>query len=318
MSVLEHQWIKTQSGHTLLSLRINAERSLNALNLEMIQIMRPLLQDAATKDECVAVIIDSAGEKAFCAGGDVVSLQKAIKANDIDFCETYFEQEYRLDYELHTFPKPVITWGSGIVMGGGMGLLTSSSFPIVTETSLMAMPEITIALYPDVGASWFLNRLQGDMGLFLGLTGARMNAKDAQFLGLSPYLLNSSQHTSLMSELSSAPWGQEGSDTVVRKVLMQLAQQADDALFKPGQLEANWHEIQALMHQPDRLSLFNALSTYDGESEFIKRCSSTFNAGSPLTAHVIVEQLNRTRYLSLKEIFELELALSVQCSAASS
>jgi enoyl-CoA hydratase/carnithine racemase len=315
MSVLAHEWIKTQSGNTILSLKINAERSLNALNLEMINLMRPLLKEAAQSERCKAVIIDSEGNKAFCAGGDVVSLHNAIKHGDIEFCETYFEQEYRLDYELHTFPKPVITWGGGIVMGGGMGLLTSSSHSIVTETSLLAMPEITIALYPDVGASWFLNRLHGRLGLFLALTGARLNAMDAQFLGLSSFVLNESQKSLMTDHLLAADWGSAHEHAVVNRVLNGLAKGIDKTLFKPEQVQTHLQEINQIMQQNTRLEMFRALSEYSGESAFMRQASKTFKAGSPLSAHVIVSQLERTKYLSLKEVFELELALSVQCCA---
>jgi enoyl-CoA hydratase/carnithine racemase len=315
MSVLHHEWIKTQSGHTILSLTLNAERSLNALNLAMIEQIRPLLKQAEATPECVAVFIDSAGEKAFCAGGDVVSLHDAIQKGDIAFCETYFEQEYRLDYELHTFPKPVITWGSGIVMGGGMGLLTSSSHPVVTETSMLAMPEITIALYPDVGASWFLNRLPEQIGLFLALTGARLNAIDALRLGLSNYALNASQKEALIHGLSLADWTTDDASTVVNSVLNKVSKACDASLFKASEIHTHWAEIQTLLTQNTRLEQFLALAQYQGESAFLQRASRTFKAGSPLSAHVIAEQLARCRTLSLKEVFELELALSVQCCA---
>lgn len=95
----------------------------------------------------------------------------------------FFAAEYRLDYRLHTYPKPLICWGHGYVLGGGLGLLQGASIRIVTPSSRLAMPEISIGLYPDVGASWFLSRLPGKLGLFLGLTGAHMNGRDAIDLG---------------------------------------------------------------------------------------------------------------------------------------
>ncbi|MAD21828.1 MAG: enoyl-CoA hydratase, partial [Halomonas sp.] len=176
----------TQDGHVIGEITLNAERSLNALTLEMIEEILPRLNQWQSDERVVAVLLDSAGEKAFCAGGDVVNLYKAIQGEGAaDFPERFFENEYRLDYQLHTFPKPVICWGNGIVMGGGMGLLSGSSHRIVTETSRLAMPEVTIGLYPDVGASWFLNRLPGGAGRFLAMTGGQINAPDAVHLGLA-------------------------------------------------------------------------------------------------------------------------------------
>ncbi len=173
----------TQDGHVIAEVKLNAERSLNALTLEMCEEMLPRLRDWATDERVVAVLLDSAGEKAFCAGGDVVNLYKTITGEgDPSFPERFFETEYRLDFLLHTYPKPVICWGNGIVMGGGMGLLSASSHRIVTETSRLAMPEVTIGLYPDVGASWFLNRLPNGAGRFLAMTGCQINAPDAVHL----------------------------------------------------------------------------------------------------------------------------------------
>ena len=112
----------TQDGHVIGEITLNAERSLNALTLEMIEEILPRLNQWQSDERVVAVLLDSAGEKSFCAGGDVVNLYKAIQGDGAaDFPERFFENEYRLDYQLHTFPKPVICWGNGIVMGGGMG-----------------------------------------------------------------------------------------------------------------------------------------------------------------------------------------------------
>src|SRR6202000_2129901 len=101
----------------------------------------------------------------------------------------FFSEEYRLDYHIHEYSKPVIVWASGIVMGGGLGLLAGGSDRVVTETSRSAMPEITIGLFPDVGGSWFLRRMPGRMGLFVALTGVSLNAHDAQVAGLADYFL---------------------------------------------------------------------------------------------------------------------------------
>ncbi|HAR09137.1 MAG TPA: enoyl-CoA hydratase, partial [Cobetia sp.] len=93
--------------------------------------------------------------------------------------------EYRLDYRLHTYPKPLLVWADGIVMGGGLGLTAGGRHRLVTETTRIAMPEITIGLYPDIGASWFLNKMPPGVGLYLGLTGASINARDALDLGMA-------------------------------------------------------------------------------------------------------------------------------------
>ncbi|WP_148058776.1 enoyl-CoA hydratase/isomerase family protein, partial [Pseudomonas protegens] len=123
------------------------------------------------------VLLRGNGAKAFCAGGEVRSLSQACLAHPgavPPLAGHFFAPEYRLDYRLHTYPKPLICCGHGYVRGGGMGLLQGAGLRIVTPSSRLAMPEISIGLYPDVGASWFLSRMHGKLGLFLCLTGAHM------------------------------------------------------------------------------------------------------------------------------------------------
>ncbi|MEM6988175.1 MAG: enoyl-CoA hydratase/isomerase family protein, partial [Pseudomonadota bacterium] len=158
-SVLTHEHL-THDGHRVMELVLNDPARHNALTLEMIDTIQPQLDAWRDDAGVVAVVLRGAGEKAFCAGGDVVSLVKAVRGgSDTGLPEAFFTREYKLDYDMHTYPKPIICWGSGIVMGGGKGLLTACSHRVVTETAVLAMPEVTIALYPDVGGSWFLNRL---------------------------------------------------------------------------------------------------------------------------------------------------------------
>jgi enoyl-CoA hydratase/carnithine racemase len=166
---------------------LDAEKSLNALSLPMIKACATterLGQGSANRlRACCA-----ATAPRLCAGGEVRSLVeacRAIPAKCRRWPRSSFAAEYRLDFSLHTYPKPLICWGHGYVLGGGMGLLQGASIRIVTPSSRLAMPEISIGLYPDVGASWFLSRLPGKLGLFLGLTGAHMNARDAIDLDLA-------------------------------------------------------------------------------------------------------------------------------------
>ena len=162
----------------------------------MAGIMLDALRQWQARSDIVAVVIDAAGEKAFCAGGDIVSMYNSMVEAHGEvpaFLETFFETEYTLDYTIHNYNKPIIVWGSGIVMGGGMGLLCGASHRVVTETSRLAMPEISIGLYPDVGGSYFLPRLPGKSGLFLGLTGGQMNAADAMYVGLADVMVSSAE-----------------------------------------------------------------------------------------------------------------------------
>ena len=174
------------NGAVVGLLTLNAEKSLNALSLDMVDLMQAQLSDWQHDAQVAAVFMRGAGDKAFCAGGDIQAIYQSMIATPggpCEYAEAFFKREYRLDYLLHTYPKPVISWGHGIVMGGGLGVHAGARHKIVTEKTRFAMPEIGIGLFPDVGGTWFLNRMPGKTGLFVALTAAALNAGDALYLG---------------------------------------------------------------------------------------------------------------------------------------
>lgn len=308
----------TQDGHFVGEITLNAERSLNALTLEMIELILPQLHVWQADDRIVAILLDSAGEKAFCAGGDVVNLYKAITGKgDPSFPERFFESEYRLDYLLHTYPKPVVCWGSGIVMGGGMGLLSGSRHRVVTETSRLAMPEVTIGLYPDVGASWFLNRLPNGTGRFLAMTGSQINAPDAVHLGLADRAIATHQRAALTQKLMEATWG-EGKQTdangVVNSILRELEQDSqhvfaelDTPVIRADGL------IRSVMDHDTVEQVASAILAVETEDKWFNKAQQTLAHGSPVSITLINAQLERAKHMSLAEVFQSELALSAQC-----
>jgi enoyl-CoA hydratase/carnithine racemase len=303
----------TKDGQIIGEVRLNAEKSLNALTLEMIDLIQPKLDQWRDDDNVVAVLLDSAGDKAFCAGGDIVNLYKAMVAQDTDFPEQFFTREYRLDYTLHTYPKPVICWGSGIVMGGGMGLMNGCSHRVVTETSHLAMPEVTIGLYPDVGGSWFLNRMPGRTGLFLGLTGNPINAADALFLGLADRALTVDMRDGMLERLQSEHWGEDAGG-VVSRVLRELEEECREAFeAMPAPIRAHEALIREVTDHDSVEEMVESLLALESDDKWIKRAQKSISNGSPLSIKMIHEQLYRCRHLSLKEVFQHELILSVQC-----
>lgn len=304
----------TADGHLIAEICLNAERSLNALTLEMIDLIQPQLDRWQQDERVVAVLLDSAGSKAFCAGGDVVNLYRSIRGEgDPDFPEAFFTREYQLDYTLHTYTKPVICWASGIVMGGGMGLMNGCSHRIVTETSHLAMPEVTIGLYPDVGGSWFLNRMPGRSGLFLGLTGNPINAADALYLGLADRALRSDMREGLLQRLQSLSWtGDAGG--LISQVLRELEQEAAPTFAEmPAPIRAHEALIRQVTDHDTVQDIVAALSALESDDKWVLRAQKAITHGSPLSIVMIHEQLKRTRHMSLKEVFQNELVLSVQC-----
>ncbi|PBN19103.1 enoyl-CoA hydratase/isomerase family protein [Pseudomonas aeruginosa] len=265
---------------------LDAEKSLNALSLPMIEALAAKL-DAWAEDAGIAcVLLRGNGAKAFCAGGDVRKLVDACREQPGEvpaLARRFFADEYRLDYRIHTYPKPFICWAHGYVMGGGMGLMQGAGIRIVTPSSRLAMPEIGIGLYPDVGASWFLARLPGRLGLFLGLSAAQMN------------------------------WN-ESPQVQLHSLLRALEHEARGELPE-AQLLPRRPRLDALLDQPDLASAWQALvALRDDADPLLARGAKTLAEGCPMTAHLVWQQIERARYLSLAEVFRLEYAMSLNCT----
>ncbi len=167
---------------------LNRPEALNALTLAMIEALERLLPELAADPAVHALVMRGAGGKAFCAGGDVRALYESFHAGG-DLHREFFVHEYRLDHLLHRYPMPFIAIADGITMGGGMGLAQGSRLRVVGEKTRIAMPEVGIGLIPDVGGSYFLSRLPGEVGTYLALTGSELGAADAIDAGLADHYL---------------------------------------------------------------------------------------------------------------------------------
>lgn len=295
---------------------LNAPKSLNALTQTMIDALHPQLDRWACDPAIACVVLAGSGEKAFCAGGDVVGIYRSIQerpGGPNPAAERFFESEYRLDYLIHTFPKPVLCWGHGIVMGGGLGLMAGASHRVVTERSRIAMPEITIGLYPDVAGSWFLNRMPGRVGLFLGLTAARLNAADALYVGLADYFLDSSRRQEVMERLPQLDWAEdpELNRGQLSLLLREFADQ--DAGERPD--SAVLRHLDLINHVCDRHSVEHIRTALERQGDagdpWIAEAQQALAAGSPTSARVIFEQYRRGCHLSLREAFQMEMLMSI-------
>lgn len=294
---------------------LDAERSLNALSLPMLIALQDQLDSWASDPQIACVLLRGNGEKAFCAGGDVRALIEAGRSHTgtvPPLAAHFFAAEYRLDYTLHTYPKPLISWGHGYVLGGGMGLLQGANIRVVTPSSRLAMPEISIGLYPDVGASWFLSRMPGKLGLFLGLTGSHINGRDALDLDLADRFLRDDQQDEMIDRLLQLNW-QEQSAIQLNSLFKALEHDARD--HSP---QAQWlprrPQIDALLDVPDVSAAWNAITHHLHSSDgLMSKAAKTLAEGCPLTAHLVWEQILRARHLSLAEVFQMEYAMSLNC-----
>lgn len=309
--------LDTHNGKKIGVATLNSEKSLNALSLPMVESLLPKLTAWQADPAIAMVILQGAGDKAFCAGGDIRDLYKAMSENPgtyAPYVEEFFRKEYTLDYLIHTFEKPVLVWGNGIVMGGGLGLMAGASHRVVTATSRIAMPEMAIGLYPDVGASWFLNRMPPGCGLFLGLTGASINAADAKFIGLADHFLMHDRKAALLDKLLAVKWG----ETVAlnHQKLSDILRSEEDQCRTHMPLSHIRPHQQAIaeLDKLDNLSIvIAAINAMHGDDSWLAKAKASLAYGSPITAHIVFELLKLGQSKILADSFKLELGISVQC-----
>lgn len=187
----------------LAEIELTRPKALNSLSLDMIRRMDPKLAVWAADDEVRAVVIRGQGEKAFCAGGDVRAVYDA-GPRDTDLRRRFFAEEYTLNRRIHACAKPYVALIDGITMGGGVGVSVHGSHRVAGDRTMVAMPETAIGFFPDVGATWVLSRLPGQLGMYLALTGARLKAADAVYTGLATHYVPSERMAELEEALPSA------------------------------------------------------------------------------------------------------------------
>ncbi|MFY2507004.1 enoyl-CoA hydratase/isomerase family protein [Vibrio pectenicida] len=291
--------------------------SLNALNYDMLVQLKAQLEVWHEDDNIICVVIEGQGDKAFCAGGDVRTMHDKMRDGSCEeiagYCTSFFKLEYECDYLIHTYCKPIIAWGQGIVMGGGMGLFMGASHKVVTPQSRLAMPEISIGLYPDVGGTWFLNKLDPGIGLFLGLTGVMVNASDALGIRLADHMVRAEDKEELLSRLKRTCWSEI--EDVYREVTRSLADIGNEVNgHQPDpQMLPFINEIQAACSGESVIQVSENILNLSGQTKWMETAKNNHAQGSPITAHVCFEQLTRHNDLSLADCFRLELNLSVRC-----
>jgi enoyl-CoA hydratase/carnithine racemase len=299
---------------------LNSERSLNALSLQMVELLLPKLKEWQADPEVALVVLEGVGDKAFCAVGDIVDLYKASivagKGNIAPEVTEFFSKEYRLDYLIHRFEKPILVWGHGIVMGGGLGLMAGASHRVVTEKSRIAMPEVAIGLYPDVGGTYFLNKMPPGCGLFLGLTGASINATDAKYIHLADHFISSSRKVELIEKLLLVHWG----DTVAlnhQKLTDVLTEfEVQDQVHMPAGNIAKHQDLIEQLVNCDRVEsavvkILDQVTT----DKWLSKAQQGLANGSALSMHIVKHQLKVGAEMTLAECFRMEIGLSVKCAA---
>jgi enoyl-CoA hydratase/carnithine racemase len=306
------EYIHSQITHQTGVLTLNRSKALNSLSLAMIRALTQALLTWRADSAVQAIIIRSSSEKAFCAGGDIRFFYDAGRATPVGgsaLLEDFFTEEYALNHLIHHYPKPYIALMDGVVMGGGMGIAQSgvaNQLRIVTERTKMAMPEVNIGLFPDVGGSYFLPRTPGQIGNYLGVTGEIIGAADALYAGLADVYLPSAQIPALQSLLANAGSGD------VRQIIKSFA--------SPFQTEIDVASCSLAVHRAiiDRHFAHTTVpaivaSLAADDHPFAQKTAAVLQKRSPLMMCVTLELLKRGATLEVADCLRLERALVRRC-----
>ena len=310
--------LSTANSKSIGLITINAEQTLNSLSLDMVDLIQPKLSEWENNDAISCVFLQSTGEKSFCAGGDVRQLYDSIveaDGGDNPYALGFFQREYTLNHHIHSYKKPFIVWASGICFGGGIGLTAGGSHRIVTETTRMAMPEISIGLYPDVGGSWFLNKAPGNTGLFMGLTGAQINGNDALEVNLGDHFINSSQQQNVISALQKVEFLDDCAEVnkQISDTLKPFELQADSD--KPvGNIAAHRNLIEKVTDKDSLAEIIDAILAIKSDEKFLQTAVKNVSKGCVTSFALVQQQLLRAKDMSLSEVFQMELIMSLNCA----
>lgn len=299
--IIEH----AENGWRII--RLNRPKSLHALDLSIVTALHEVFHDFHQDDAVKAIWLDSTTSKAFCAGGDVRKLRQLVIEDEAVVADEFFKQEYLLDLLLHDYAKPIVVWGEGYVMGGGLGLFMAAPFRLVTPHSRLAMPEINIGLYPDVGATRFLAD-RGAVGLFTGLTGSIMTAAGAYAIGWATHICDT-QRDVVLKKVINIDWSDypAGAFRAIDDTL--------NSLHRPvgaGPLQNSLdvlHSVCRGVHFEYDYEAIVGLS--DARSDWLRQASENLQKGSPVTAALtwLLWQWGRT-VRSWNEVFDLEMQIS--------
>jgi enoyl-CoA hydratase len=272
---------------------LNRPETLNALTRGMIRQIHRMLARWADDPAVARVAIRANGTRAFCAGGDVRALHGPGLARSPEFA-AFYREEYRLNTFIKRYPKPFIALVDGLVMGGGVGVSLHGSHRVAGERMVFAMPETGIGLFPDVGATYLLSRLPGAIGLYLGLTGARVEARDALWSGIATHFVRSERFPALAAALATA-------DDVERC----LADFAEGPA--PGPLAQHRATIDRLFASPTLRDLMTGLAEDGGG--FAAATHAELQTKSPTSLAITFRQLTEGRGLSFEEAIALEFRI---------
>ena len=269
---------------------LNRPRALNALTLDMIRAMTQALLAFRDDPQVHAVVVEGAGDRAFCAGGDIRALRDGQLSGDRASVDEFFREEYDLNLTISAFPKPYVALIDGICMGGGIGVSVHGPYRVATEHAMFAMPETAIGFFPDIGGTFFLPRMPGKLGVYLGLTGLRTVGSDAVHAGFATHFVPRAMLPALSAALAE----------IGIAALARFQQPLPPFSLEPH-LSAIDHCFSA-----DTIGEIAARLQGDWASEAVK----AFGHVSPTALAFTLEAFHRGANLTLKDALDAEFHLT--------
>lgn len=306
------------NNYGVRSIELNRPKKLNSLNGSMARKIIPRLQEWARSELAGVVVIKGTG-RAFCAGGDVAALVELNKMGPggQQLSGDYFGLEYKLDHLIATYTKPYVAFMDGITMGGGVGLSIHAPFRIATENTLFAMPETTIGFFPDVGASFFLPRMEGALGTYLALTSEQLKGVDAFYHGIATHYIHSSTLQQLESRLAELQFPDYMPLQERFKIVDATIEEYNTGLpaERPQITGALRQTIDTVFHadQPDIQAILDSLAKVRDSADtpsqiktWAEKTLDTLHTRSPIAVAVALQQMRIGRHWSIAETFRKE------------
>lgn len=306
------------SKHGLRTVELNRPKKLNSLNASMVRKIVPRLQEWERSDMANVIVMKGAGPKALCAGGDVAALAQVNQSGPDGWAESakYFGLEYKLDHYISTYQKPYIAFMDGITMGGGVGLSIHAPFRIATERTMFAMPETTIGFFPDVGASFFLPRMNGSVGTYLALTSERLKGANVFYSGIATHYLHSTALPALEQRLGELRFRDyDNLETRLQLINATIEEFAtglphDEPIHIAGELR---RAIDRCFSRDTVGEIMAALEAEEGETKaWAERTLETLHKRSPTSVHVTLRQMRVAAQWSIADTFRREHAIATK------
>ena len=287
------------------TITLNRPKALNSLSFEMVKELKTKLEEWQADDSICLVILNGAGEKGFCAGGDIKALYQS-NASEAAYQEAkqFFKVEYEVDKLIYSFPKPIIACLDGIVMGGGVGLSYGASHRIVTERTKWAMPEMNIAFFPDVGAAYFLNKAPSYLGRYLALTASVITAPDILYIKAADIYMTHEALGEFIRTVNETNWHERSIENTLQDLIENYA--------------SSPNEESKLQNQEERINEHFAFETIEGiilsleekDDAFAEETSKILLSKSPFSLKITLKQLIDGQNKTIVECLATDLTLA--------